>query len=321
MCLLPFCFFLCVTLSALNMTKRDSSAASLASPRCLRMDSWLAPSANSRQRPSLGASSSSANPGYGDTAPMESVPMPVSGDSWDPSSTKPMHEWSSTTSTSGAYPAVQTDWSGRRPEQEITTLDLRGRFTWTWTSSPTGIFLPWNCGSSGASPSMDGVRPWGLQNCQLLSPLLPNWRSSMHFLSDWAAWASRGQCHPWQMSWWWTSRWRCGWYLYHGHSPENCRPSRIGAPALQISQLAHILYDNDNDTLIRDPEFNAMPQSSSCFRLRHKIRWRVTFASSPARTWPNLAATWRSPPTFWPGAEMQRTSLMMMKTWTFRDRI
>ena len=85
MCLLPFCLFLCVTLSALNMTKRDSSAASLASPRFLRMDSWLAPSANSRQRPSLGASSSSANPGYGDATPMESVPMPVNGDSWDSS--------------------------------------------------------------------------------------------------------------------------------------------------------------------------------------------------------------------------------------------
>lgn len=48
---------------ALNMTKRDSSTANLASPRDLRMDSWLSPMSTNRHRPSTGAASSSG-PGW-----------------------------------------------------------------------------------------------------------------------------------------------------------------------------------------------------------------------------------------------------------------
>ena len=234
------------------MTKRDSSAASLASPRFLRMDSLLAPSANSRQRPSLGASSSSANPGYGNTAPMESVPMLVSGDSWD--SSHPQNQ-------------VKNDLQPRQGvvHNQLFKLIEVGE-------GPSRRSQLWI--SEADSHGLERLRRPGF--------FLHGIVDQVGLVHQWMAWGREAsKIANYCRRYFQIEEVPCTFYQTepHEHQEDNVIPdnpaggkpadddaddtSTMGIPPknadqvasvpLQISQLTHILYD----ALIRDPEFNA----------------------------------------------------------------
>ena len=206
--------------------------ANLASPRHLRMGAWSTPLSTTRHRPSSGTSSSvgfglpvprssaepkaAATPGYEYTSSMESVPTPMGGESWN--SSFPHNPFT----------------SDLQPSQRVVHTQVFKWFTWNGTPTSTWIFLPWNCRPcEGQLGLFHKWMAWSLQYCQLLASLLPYRKSAINFLSDWAAWATGEQWHPWKFSGRCTSRGRCGGHFQHGSSRGNCRSRPIGAQADQ----------------------------------------------------------------------------------------
>ena len=295
--------------------------ANLALPRFLRMDAWSAPLSTTRHPSSSGFGPSLPGPSAGPTG--SANPDTDIRPRWHPfpcqwvvtRGTRPVH-----TIHSQVISIQANEWCIPRCSNWL--MWTKARSGDHNSESPRPIHMDVNAFVDRTFSSMElwvmwriqvGLlhqwMAWSLQNCQLLAPLLPYWRSSIHLIRLSRMSSRRTSLNTQRVM---ASRWRCGWYLQHGHPPGNCRPSAQRCPCRSASW--HTSY-----TMCWFRILGSMPQSSSCFRLRHTIR------RSPWRICLNLAAIWPSLPMSWPDVQIQRTSrrtsLRMRTARPLRDHI
>ena len=314
------------------MTKRDSSAANLASPRFLHMDSWSTPLATTRRQPSPGASSSS---GFA-----TSLPGPSAEPIWLRQPWVRIHgpngirsntcEWRLLDFFLSTKPILTTYF---QPRQRVVH---------------TQLFKLIEVGEGPHRRSELWISEADWQGCERLRHPEHFFHGIVGHVKDKWGHSIYGWREASRLAKYWRRYFQVeeGPYNYHQAEPHEeqedifipANPaddemadddandtSTMGIPPetadqvlsvpLQISQMARIRYD----VLIRDPEFNApileLIQTPPQNPMESNVR------PSPARTWPSSAATWRSPQTSWPGALARRNSLMMMKTRASRDNI